>query len=167
MSQNYSITEAARILGISTKTVSRRLKTGKLQTVEVDGKRRVLLPDTTGHSDRTPDTTNDRTQPDIETIEVLRAERDQARAERDREREEVEFLRQRNAELNSIVMRHALALPNEKPVLELPDTRQDTKTVSGQDTTGQTAKNVQSIVDTRRKRAAKRLPFWVRFLGFR
>ncbi len=41
--QTVSVTEAARILGVSRRTVSRRIAAGELPTVEVNGARRVVL----------------------------------------------------------------------------------------------------------------------------
>jgi excisionase family DNA binding protein len=159
--ETVTISEAARRLGVTEKTISRRLKSGKLQCVtDEQGKRRVLLPEMTGHDDRTPDRDSDRTQPDIG---VLRSDLERVTAERDREREEVEFLRQRVSELNSIVMRHALSLPASKQVLELPDTGQNDRTPEAT-ATGQMTGQQRP---TRRPQSKRRLPFWARLLGFR
>ncbi|MDP9380446.1 MAG: excisionase family DNA-binding protein [Chloroflexota bacterium] len=43
MPTHYTYTEAARILGVSRRTISRRIQSGELPTVEVDGARRVVL----------------------------------------------------------------------------------------------------------------------------
>jgi excisionase family DNA binding protein len=53
-----TITEAARLLGVSVRTVQRRLDTGKLESFESEGKRFVRL---------TPDTTANATQGDSVT----------------------------------------------------------------------------------------------------
>ncbi len=118
----------------------------------------------TAHSDRTSAPDSDRTQPDIG---VLRSDLERVTAERDREREEVEFLRQRVSELNSIVMRHALSLPASKQVLELPDTGQNDGTPEAPATGQATGQMTGQQRPTRRPQSKRRLPFWARLLGFR
>jgi excisionase family DNA binding protein len=162
--ETVTISEAARRLGVTEKTISRRLKSGKLQAVtDEQGKRRVLLPEI-GHSNRTSEPDSDRIQPDIG---VLRSDLERVTAERDREREEVEFLRQRVSELNSIVMRHALSLPASKQVLELPDTRQNDRTPEARATGQMTGQMTGQQRPTRRPQSKRRLPFLARLLGFR
>jgi excisionase family DNA binding protein len=46
MSQYVSVSEAARVLGVSRRTVDRRIAAGKLRTVDQDGARLVVLEDT-------------------------------------------------------------------------------------------------------------------------
>ncbi len=52
-----SITEAARRLNCSVRTVQRRLDSGALESVEVDGQRRVKLPHDRATDNATPDAT--------------------------------------------------------------------------------------------------------------
>jgi excisionase family DNA binding protein len=46
LSQYVSVSEAARVLGVSRRTVDRRIASGKLRTVDQDGTRLVVLEDT-------------------------------------------------------------------------------------------------------------------------
>lgn len=61
-----TITEAARRLGLSVRTVQRRLDNGEWQAVTVAGKRCVRLPATELPDDVTPDATHDTTHDIIE-----------------------------------------------------------------------------------------------------
>ena len=50
-----SITEAAQVLGLSVRTIQRRLDSGALQAIEVEGARRVQLPKARATGDATED----------------------------------------------------------------------------------------------------------------
>jgi hypothetical protein len=97
LTRQVSLSVAAERLGVSVRTVQRRLKRGDFEFVERDGERFVVLPESA-----TSDATG------VAGDVALLAEKDARLAEL---REEILFLRERNRELNAIVMRHAHALP--------------------------------------------------------
>ncbi len=86
-SQHVSIAEAARVLGVSRRTIDRRIATGKLKTVEQDGARLVVLEDT-------PDTATPETPPETDMSELvaMRARLQAVEEERDHLRQTVDKL---------------------------------------------------------------------------
>jgi hypothetical protein len=120
LTRQVSPSVAAEQLGVSVRTVQRRLRSGDLEFVERDGERFVVLPESaTGDATaRQNDATNDATS--VAADVALLAEKDGRIAEL---KEEVQFLRERNRELNAIVMRHAHALPapQSAAMLEAPE----------------------------------------------
>jgi hypothetical protein len=120
LTRQVSLSVAAERLGVSVRTVQRRLKRGDFEFVERDGERFVVLPEsaTSDATARQSDATGDATS--VAGDVALLAEREARIAEL---REEVLFLRERNRELNAIVMRHAHALPapQSPTMLEAPE----------------------------------------------
>ncbi len=79
MSTNVSVSEAARVLGVSRRTMDRRIASGKLSTVDVDGARYVVLEDTeVAHAPAVDKPAH------VSDIECMRAEMDDLRADQDR-----------------------------------------------------------------------------------
>lgn len=87
MSQNVSVSEAARVLGVSRRTVDRRIAAGKLRTVDQDGARLVVLEDT-------PDPATPETPPETDMSELVavRARLQAVEEERDHLRQTVDKL---------------------------------------------------------------------------
>ncbi len=92
--QTVSVTEAARILGVSRRTVSRRIAAGQLPTVEVSGARRVVLDIPGGSEPGVP--SNEGTHGTVPILEadnsVLRARLAAVEEERDHLRATVDKL---------------------------------------------------------------------------
>ncbi len=87
MSRNVSVSEAARVLGVSRRTVDRRIAAGKLRTIDQDGARLVVLEDT-------PPPAASKTPPETDTSELVsvRARLAAVEEERDHLRQTVDKL---------------------------------------------------------------------------
>ncbi len=88
--RHVTVSEAGRILGVSRRTIQRRIRAGELSTVEVGGVRRVIL-DSASESPHAPgDTPSAHAQIDAdmshlqERIVALEAELGEVRQDRDR-----------------------------------------------------------------------------------
>ncbi len=181
-----SLLEASRVLGVSLRTVQRRIKAGDLETIERDGERMVILPLATVAATRPATTTRDAaTAPQPVTTEQATTtgtatsdatEAARLREDLEREREQVKFLRglveahQRSeAELRQ-TLREALrlsarALPEGHPEgrseagteRALQDSQSAQEPQAAQETTA-AASDVQRAVDKPQR------PFWKGFL---
>jgi excisionase family DNA binding protein len=81
MSHSVTVTEAARLLGVSRRTIQRRVKAGELPTADVAGRRYVVLSDTELSGELSPlpmrhDATRDE-------VGILRTQLDAVTNERD------------------------------------------------------------------------------------
>ncbi len=94
MPTHYTYTEAARILGVSRRTISRRIQSGELPTVEVDGARRVVLdiPDGAQPAPDAPTGTPGHVPAQEVGIAQLRARLEAVESERDHLRATVDKL---------------------------------------------------------------------------
>ncbi len=94
MPTHYTYTEAARILGVSRRTISRRIQSGELPTVEVDGARRVVLdiPDGAQPAPDAPTGTPGHVPAQEVDIAQLRARLEAVESERDHLRATVDKL---------------------------------------------------------------------------
>jgi excisionase family DNA binding protein len=88
--RHVTVTEAGRILGVSRRTIQRRINAGELPTVEVGGVRRVVLDSTSDSTDAPSDTPSAHAQIDAdvshlrERVAALEAELSEVRQDRDR-----------------------------------------------------------------------------------
>ncbi len=118
MSQNVSVSEAARVLGVSRRTVDRRIAAGKLRTIDQDGARLVVLEDT-------PPPAAPKTLPETDMSELVSVRARLAAVE-----EERDHLRQTVDKLTGTVDRLTISLA------QLSGTIVDQRALdTGQDTT--------------------------------
>lgn len=88
--RHVTISEAGRILGVSRRTIQRRIAAGELSTLEVGGMRRVVLDSASDSPPPLSDTPSARAQVDAdvshlqERIAALEAELGEVRQDRDR-----------------------------------------------------------------------------------
>lgn len=109
-----TVSDTARQLGISERTVQRRINKGEYRTVERDGKRLVVLPDATV-SDKKATMSDSVRQPDAALIDHLQRENDYLKGQIDAWRLQAEAAN-RTASETAAALRKALeALPKELP----------------------------------------------------
>lgn len=116
MAQQLTVTAAARVLGVSRRTVERRVSAGEYASVLVGRRRLVTVPD---DDIRPPDGDSGPTAPDMAATV---AERNALRQERDNLRSECDVLRQRVGELTEerdyLRRAHATALGTQRLLAE-------------------------------------------------
>lgn len=95
-----SVSEAARVLGVSRRTIDRRIASGKLSTVDVDGVRYVVLDDAeVAHAPAVDKPAH------VSDIERMRAEMNDLRADRDRWAAHAQDLQRNVSELTATLYR--------------------------------------------------------------
>ncbi len=92
--QTVSVSDAARILGVSRRTVDRRIRAGQLSTIVRDGQKLVVLGNTSGAQPvETVSETPVETPPDTVTeLVALRTELEAVKGERDHLRQHLDKL---------------------------------------------------------------------------
>jgi excisionase family DNA binding protein len=100
MSTNVSVSEAARVLRVSRRTIDRRIASGKLSTVDVDGARYVVLEDTEVAHALAKDK-----PAHVSDMERMRMEMDDLRTDRDRWAAHAQDLQRNVSELTATLYR--------------------------------------------------------------
>ena len=175
---SVTVTEAARRLGVSVRTVQRKLDSGELQAIRRDGKRRVLLsPDaTTRQADATErdNVTRQKATPDATERDTAQAgSTPDLAAQLTQSREEILFLRglveqhQRSeAELRAALRKSLDAMPKALASGSTPDAEKQSRENDPQ--APQSATGNQTKVATARR---PKLTAWqraaIRILGIR
>ena len=127
--RHVTVSEAGRILGVSRRTIQRRINAGELPTIEVGGVRRVVLDSASDSAQAPSDTPSAHAQVDAdvshlrERVAALEAELGEVRQDRDRwyghaqsQGATIDRLTVTLAQLGDrVIEQRALAAPEEAP----------------------------------------------------